>query len=830
MRCALALLLGFGLGCRVPAAPQPLRFVVDGCDDWREHACLLREEAELSIWVEGTAALELVFEGRTLAGTAETVDGGLLRRVAVAGPGRLSLLRYGAKSELPIEVASTSSTGLARARAELRAGRVGTALEALSSVREEAQGRVREEAVWLGAFVELVYAGRPARAADLLGTLRPPSPPRGQAMVMDAYHRGLLAARVGDARAALDQLQRAEVWARRLGSSLALAAEHERARLLGELGRAGESAAVFDGLVERSEAPCPRGAFMLSAGWARVTADPPFERDRAIELFEAAERLFTEGCPREADANVARVNLAFAALDEEPARALRHLVRVQGVESVESKLWRLAIEARATEDRDTARARWQRVSSEARAASLAPLEWQALVGLGAVANAPAEAAEHYAAAEAVLARHGELVPSHRGRRYLLEERRQSLEGLVQAELRRGRPRAALDALRSARRRSIRSLAMQESLQELKGGARIAYAEARAAYLRSVEVARALRRQLETAPRSTRDTLRLQLDRAEQTEQAALDRLEGHLARALPSTGLPDWSDRTLVIAPLELEDGSWRIFFARGHRVEVETSDETPGEGHWAKWIQLRLDGVDGVVVLADPGPRTLAIPTVSVGGEPLATRLPVAHGLDLQPRPIPDGTGAVVVFDPRGNLVDARAEGLAIAARFAEEEPPPTVLGPTEATPGAVLQALPGRWLLHFAGHGEFRGEGGWSSRLELYRGTLGMGELLTLESPPSWVVLSGCETGRVEPGRVSAGVGLSQVLLLAGAQGVVATRDRVDSALARAFAEAFHTHLGRDTGTPRRAFAAALSSLHAEQRPWHDFLLTVRGPEGAR
>ncbi|CAN0585660.1 unnamed protein product, partial [Laminaria digitata] len=210
--------------------------------------------------------------------------------------------------------------------------------------------------------------------------------------VLDHFHRGLVAARTARAREGLRELAQAELWAQRLHSTYLTHARHERARLLMELGRTAEAARIFDAMLQgiQDQQTCDWAAATVSAGWARVIARPPIERDIARRYFERAEAIYAEQCPRPADANNARVNLAFVAAKTGSATSGTHLSRVQGPEQPESRAWRQALLGQLHLDATRlgeAQETYTALLKMAERISLAPLQWQALVGLGRVERA-----------------------------------------------------------------------------------------------------------------------------------------------------------------------------------------------------------------------------------------------------------------------------------------------------------------------------------------------------------------------------------------------------------------------------------------------------------
>jgi hypothetical protein len=132
-------------------------------------------------------------------------------------------------------------------------------------------------------------------------------------------------------------------------------------------------------------------------------------------------------------------------------------------------------------------------------------------------------------------------------------------------------------------------------------------------------------------------------------------------------------------------------------------------------------------------------------------------------PRVAPSGE-ALIVADPRADLPGARSELDAVRAALGTRAL--TVLVGREATRGAVEQGLARAELFHYAGHGLFGDGVGGNSKLLLADGAeLSAAEVLLAPAVPRWVVLSGCETARVESHRV-LGLGLATAFVAAGSE----------------------------------------------------------------
>ena len=178
----------------------------------------------------------------------------------------------------------------------------------------------------------------------------------------------------------------------------------------------------------------------------------------------------------------------------------------------------------------------------------------------------------------------------------------------------------------------------------------------------------------------------------------------------------------------------------------------------------------------------------------------------------------AVVVADPAGDLPHARKEGAAVdkaLAGFGVRR-----LTGSEATRVAVLGALDGAPVFHFAGHGVLRPAQPWDAHLRLAGGeALSLADVLSARPALGVVVLSGCDTAAVSVSGRDDLVGLPEALLASGARSVVATVREVPDEAARRFVARFYAADGarRPAHALRAAAKAAggtAGSVHASFR----------------
>ena len=191
---------------------------------------------------------------------------------------------------------------------------------------------------------------------------------------------------------------------------------------------------------------------------------------------------------------------------------------------------------------------------------------------------------------------------------------------------------------------------------------------------------------------------------------------------------------------------------------------------------------------------------------------------------PVDASQPPLLVSDPEGDLPHARSEAEAVRRQL----PSARLLRGRDATRAAVLEALDGASLFHFAGHGVLDAANPWDARLALAGGqSLTVEDLLVARPRAGVVVLSGCETGEI--GAVES-IGLADGLVIAGADAVVAHDGALDDVAASRFVEALYAEGVADE--PAAAYRrAALAAHRAGDDTWRGFrVLGRRRAGGAR
>ncbi len=219
----------------------------------------------------------------------------------------------------------------------------------------------------------------------------------------------------------------------------------------------------------------------------------------------------------------------------------------------------------------------------------------------------------------------------------------------------------------------------------------------------------------------------------------------------------------------------------------------------------LGLVGGDTAVVVVPAGPLHslpwAALPALS--GRPVTVTPAAGLWAQAETRPrARAGERVVLVAGPE--LPGAAAEIADLAAAL----PGATALDGPAATVQAALAALDGADVAHIACHGDFRPENPLFSALRLADGPVTGYDLQRLRQPPRTVVLSACDAGRTAVTRGEGLLGLSAALLSLGARTLVAPLVPVPDETTRSFAVAFHRRLA--AGEPAdAALAAARAAL---------------------
>lgn len=620
-----------------------------------------------------------------------------------------------------------------------------------------------------------------------------------EADILRAFHAAVLASEVGDRREALAQIEPAKIRASQLGADdLATKLEIRALNTLHELGRFDEAATRWRALVEIGTGDgCLDQLAASNLGWSLMHASK--RSDEAGEWFDRALEAFRSDCPEPPPTRRANVlvNAALFYLQRgELDRAQAALDASAGLPMLpEHAQWFAIVEGGVALERGEpkrAEAISTKLAERATAERLTEVAWHAWVGVGKSREATGRleaASRAYAEAEACTVREAVLVPVDGGRQHLYGDRDESARRWIALELARGRPAAAFEVLRRARRRALIAIELARRTPTLDGAARARWERDVARYRKTRDALEQKSAALSLLPKSQRAKHALEVERTVVAARRALDKAIGELARGdlvstLASSGDVASTFRApmpgeVLVAWFPLVKG-WALFAQDADRIVAAVVDEEPSPDLVVSRLHDPIAAAERVTVLAPGGSDRFALHRADFEGSPLGRRKLVVYALDLPPRSIArtPTKSALVVSDSRGDLRGARDEGAEVEKNLGDRGWRVTHVRADGATRRRFLAGLARVDLLHFAGHGTYGGHEGWESSLLLADGRVTVGDVLTSTEAPDAVLLLGCRTAESSGVGASAGVGLAQAFVLAGARAVVAATREVDDA----------------------------------------------------
>jgi tetratricopeptide (TPR) repeat protein len=655
----------------------------------------------------------------------------------------------------------------------------------------------------------------------------------------EPLYRGQVAWEAGDTRTALRLLALAVDRADRLGAEgIARAARQVRGMVMCNAGSTQSCVATLreaehELATAEGVTPCERAELAMGLGYAELEAAQTSGTNLASagDADRRALGYLAAGCPDTYLRTVALEHLALAdVLGGDAGAARRHLDEAKAGTSeprISDALFWSDVEARilAREGKRTAAlAAFDVERTRAVAAAREGEVWRALVGRGRVleeSNDTRQALDAYRAADDVLEDALVAVPFGEGRSSVSAESREGTDRAAALLVKLGRDGEALDVVRRARSRLVRSLARSEHVAALAGPERERWEHAIAAY-------KSAREALDAEAAGDWKLAKPALEAAVAARRTTHAGLRAALDDAMAIIGggreerLPALSSDELIVAYVDLgASGGLRGFVVEGARVR----SFAVARDAWLTPIAAELERARRVRFLVDDVAASVDLHALAFRGQPLVAHVPVVYGLDLGVRSpsapsAPSAVGgttarpvALVVADPTGDLPSAREEGDTAFAHLAARYETRRLTG-HEATAARVREALPGLAFLHYAGHGVFAGKEGAESALPLAGGgALTVGDVLAMPGAPAHVVLSGCEAGRQLGARDEGAAGIASAFLVAGGAEVVAPVRVVDDRAASVLVRDLHAALERD---PEHDLVAALRA--AQERAIHD------------
>jgi tetratricopeptide (TPR) repeat protein len=813
-------------GCKAVLEPGPV--------------CVLASKRELRLWI-GTvpdAQIEIQVDGRRIDVPGEDVqDGQTFSLLMPAGAKRVDVI-----ADTP-EGQASWFLPLAEPESIEAQGNV-----APQRTSRDMQGEIQQK--MLQAHHDIVNRNL-AAVRDSLAGLRIPLKASAESRCLVAYYRNLLAEREGDYRTAMAEIQTALGIAERVKLDFQLWIFKEQlALLLRGLGRSRESAEIFDQLARmpHSSDSCEEAQLFNNQAWSRLLgreAGESFEDPTSLlEKALAAYEVCAEANPEQKVNTL--INLALAHLQRgRLAQAKNLLARAHELEphpTLPHTLWWLDLEARiALQEGQPAEAlhRFAKLEELASATSSSDSRLRAAFGQARTQEALGDrnaALETLARAEVLLDDQSLQIPLYEGRETFMGTRQAVVNLHVELLLRSGLPAEALAVARHGRSRLLWQLERSDRLANLTP-------QQRAQWERLLANYQDRRAALEER---AKDDWKLPEDQLHR-EQAAR-RLEANSVKKLLDEAfeiLGDPRERQgeappprpgeLILAYHPLPQG-WVGFAADGETVRVHRFELAPGilsrPDELARSLLLpflkSIKTASRIRILPSGPLQAVEFHTLPFEGDVLLASAPVVYGLDVPSSMVAaqsPGRRALLVADPRNDLPGTLKEAQTIR-QVLESGSQPWIteeLQGAQASAKAVQGRLPVADLLHYAGHGTFSGFGGWESGLLLAEESqLTLGDLLTLDRVPAWVVLSACETGRSSTDVSVESLGLPHAFLLAGSRGVIASTRRADD---RTVPEFFIDFYRRWDGQSDLAVALQRAQLAWRQRnpeaDWASFRL---------
>jgi tetratricopeptide (TPR) repeat protein len=710
-------------------------------------------------------------------------------------------------------------------------------------------------AAWI--YVELGHFSEARRTLEALRhRLTPQAPARSKWLV--SYNQGLLADAMGNYRSASLYLQEAAELAEKVGNGKSRwMAQQIQARLLQDLGRSQEASTLFEHL--RAEQPpglddCALGDLLTNWAWSLLVAkDGGQQTQDPLPALQEAKRIFDEnenGCARPDQRLNALLNLALAHLQsnhwQEAQREIEQARPLVSQGNLSQRLWWLDLQARAAivENRPQEALRLYDELA-AMAERSVSLEGRFRASLGRARTwltlrQRAKALAALAEADSYLDQQILQIPVHAGRDTFLGQRELATRLYLQILFEDGQTQNALDLVRRSRSRLLHQLLVQDRLAQL-------FPDEQARWDQALSKFRALRDDID-AEAGRESVLPLDLrTRHRQALESKLKQAQEELDRSVAGLGNLASSERSgfsppgpgeVVLVYHPLREG-WLGFAVNRRGIHVnrfELPDVALADRAALAQLLLapfsrEIEAAERVRVL--PYGRLWSVPfhALLLAGKPLLAKRAVVYSLDLPPHSASDPPGqhvALLVTDPKGDLREAREEAKDVTEAISKWRPSWTIrwLHSNEARAENLRAALPAASLFYYAGHSVFQGLEGWGSGLELAAGSrLTLGDLLMLHRVPSWVVLSACEGGSSDQ-TTGEGVGLAQVFLAAGAQGVIAANKRVLDASARNLLSKLYGTWQPGADLPRH-FQQALWAYHLQDpssADWESFVLLTR------
>lgn len=641
------------------------------------------------------------------------------------------------------------------------------------------------------------------------------------------YTRAVRFGELGAMRRAARSYQQANKWAERAGDrGLQRRTRVGQAFVLQQQGRTPSAIAQLRQVLEETRTEgdaCLRARTLSNLGWMELEqAQHPGKK--AAFWLAAADRhlqksthLYGRECRLAPAQHVAhtRLNLGWVALQQGdvPAarRTVEQLTQREGENSLRDQprlsLWRDLLSAEV--QRRSGRTQrsldaYQAIERFARQRLTPSLQWQAAAGAARcwveLHDLPA-AVVAYRRAEQLLDEALVQVPTQSSQLRFASRYGATARELLSVLVELGNSTQAMDAARRARRRALLRLtrwteaAPPERLQE--------HDRLRQRFAQERRAADAALDALRSTPGDELEQAEAQAQRHRRRARRAFEDLMA-LERHAPvprSEALPEPDSGTALLTWFETDEG-WHGFVRFDAKVTHIHRRHKPEGAGWIAPFEKTLTRARKLRVLEAGAFRGIDLHALTLDGQRVLERWSVEYSLDLPARAEPLQTAAdgsqrfLVAVDGRGDLPAALAEGQAVTARLRQAGAQVALLSGARLSAPKLQAALRDVEFFHFAGHARFAGPEGWDSSIRLARGRLSVGEIVSWERVPPWVVLNACQASASPEIAFGAGVGIAQAFVLAGSRAVVAPLRPVQDTIARQLAEALTPRLASGLG----------------------------------
>lgn len=672
------------------------------------------------------------------------------------------------------------------------------------------------------------------------------------------YYLAVLFFNTGDIRSALELIDDALPWFRRLGMT---AMENDsvdlKAQILAFLGRHAEAEALRkQHLADTNiENPCIVGHWSNNSGWDRlmirereISADSPDPRPL---LLEAAD-VFVHRCAIRQQwwlANI-HVNLALAEAQLGDTRTAQHYLDIARNQSEpldgDVAEWANEVEARIAMGHGELNRAWQLWCSAAPDQDCLPRAGEeATPTLGPEVSAEIRSLALFGRAQIALSRadpttaerllltardeldeQARFVPLGEGKSTFVGNRSKASRYLAELYVQTGRLE---EAARELRRASAQILSVFQTIDAIdpvddtQRGARLAR-------LQKFHAARATlaekSAELQWAPTDRLDGLKEEIQEAQKTATKVLDELASNQKTNLHIPSHPPPDELWLLLAPIGNKWGA--IWQWEAQAIYVPLPELTPPRSA-DDLATLLLPPVAAILkskshlrVTAIGDAAGIDIHVLPWQDLPLQNQIVVDYWV-AGTKPAAEArkeANALIVSDPSEDLQFARQFCKVAASLWQLSDTVPDVICGEHAARNSILEKLTNSAVLVYSGHARKGGmDGRNAAMLVAEKAEISAADLIAQPQLPPWVVLSACEAAETHRESIAPGPGIAQAFLLGGSQMVIAAVRPVNDRCASEWTERLLKHWSQPTQENLWAAYLSASDRLRTEEPECDF-----------